>query len=256
GNSCSSPMAEAIMQYLMVKTSLYWEVDSAGLRTWNTGRRPHKRCLQTLREHGLRSDHFCRQFTWNDFRYFDYIVAMDETVYKELLVWGGMNRAVDRSSEILLLSAFGKDDKPANIIALSPTRKVKKFRSAYYQIKECCKQLILSQKVDLVKYEMPSTDEDEIYYANQPKIPEEVTDRAIELKVNPMNTLKEKESTKQSKIFLLAPEMISSGEMIFSQTSTSSQNSPMARATLDSDVSPEMHRKLCQKCGQRFVSQL
>jgi len=68
GNSCSSPMAEAIMQNLMAKTSLYWEVDSAGLRTWNTGRRPHKRCLQILREHGLRSDHFCRQVgctSWN-----------------------------------------------------------------------------------------------------------------------------------------------------------------------------------------------
>lgn len=48
------------MQTLMVKTSLYWEVDSAALRTWNIGRRPHKHCLKVLREHGLRSDHFCR----------------------------------------------------------------------------------------------------------------------------------------------------------------------------------------------------
>lgn len=60
GNSCSSPMAEAIMQNLMVKTSLYWEVDSAALRNWNIGRRPHKYCLRVLHEHGLRSKHFCR----------------------------------------------------------------------------------------------------------------------------------------------------------------------------------------------------
>lgn len=69
GNSCNSPMAETIMQNLMVKTSLYWEIDSAALRTWNIGRKPDKRCLRVLREHGLRTDHFCRlvseiKYTW------------------------------------------------------------------------------------------------------------------------------------------------------------------------------------------------
>ncbi|KAH8280140.1 hypothetical protein KR018_010678 [Drosophila ironensis] len=162
GNSCSSPMAEAIMKDLMDKTSLYWKVDSAGLRPWNTGRRADKRCQQTLREHGLQSDHFCRQFTADDFLYFDFIVAMNEAVYKKLLVWGGFNRDVERDSySILLLSSFGKSGQPAIIRSLSPTHKLRSFRKAYYQIKECCKRFILSQKVDIICYELPSTEEDD-----------------------------------------------------------------------------------------------
>ncbi|XP_037728845.1 low molecular weight phosphotyrosine protein phosphatase [Drosophila subpulchrella] len=236
GNSCSSPMAEAIMQNLMAKTSLYWEVDSAGLRTWNTGRRPHKRCLQILREHGLRSDHFCRQFTVNDFRYFDYVVAMDEAVYKELLVWGTDNRGND--CEVLLLSSFGKNGLPAFIDSLSPTHKLKSFRSAYYQIKECCKQLILSQKVDIVKYELPSTDDDDLYYANkEQQSPQDV--------VEPMP-----ETSKHSGMFLLPTDVRSSGGLVSSSTDPSISKTSMPLCT------PGTQRKLCQKCGQKFLAAL
>ncbi|XP_017112066.1 low molecular weight phosphotyrosine protein phosphatase 1 [Drosophila elegans] len=234
GNSCSSPMAEVIMQNLMVKTSLYWEVDSAGLRTWNTGRRPHKRCLQILREHGLRSDHFCRQFTVNDFHYFDYVVAMDEAVYKELLLWGGANPAY-KECDVLLLSSFGKNGQPAFIDNLSPTHKMKKFRSAYYQIKECCKQLILSQKVDIVKYELPSSEDEDLYYANKEKAAKDVEF------VNPMP-----ESSKHSGLYILPPEIKSQS----SSTDPSYSKTSMPASTQGTQ------RKLCQKCGQKFLAAL
>ncbi|XP_016997208.2 low molecular weight phosphotyrosine protein phosphatase [Drosophila takahashii] len=241
GNSCSSPMAEVIMQNLMVKTSLYWEVDSAGLRTWNTGRRPHKRCLQILREHGLRSDHFCRQFTVNDFRYFDYVVAMDESVYKELLLWGGENRGND--CEVLLLSSFGKNGLPAFIDSLSPTHKLKSFRSAYYQIKECCKQLILSQKVDIVKYELPSTEDDDLYYANKEQPKQDVVEGTL-------NQLPE--TSKHSGMFLLPTEIRSSGGVMSPSTDPSFSKTSMPAAACNQGT----QRKLCQKCGQKFLAAL
>ncbi|XP_017084980.2 low molecular weight phosphotyrosine protein phosphatase [Drosophila eugracilis] len=238
GNSCSSPMAEVIMQNLMVKTSLYWEVDSAGLRTWNIGRRPHKRCLQILREHGLRSDHFCRQFTANDFRYFDYIVAMDEAVYRELLFWDRENRGGD--CEVLLLSSFGKNGLPSYIDSLSPTQKLKNFRSAYYRIKECCKHLILSQKVDIVKYELPSTEDEDFYYANK----EKESLGGAEKDYSPIE-----ENSKHSGMFLLPMDIRSSGGLT-SATDPSCTNASMNHCT----QGPQ--RKLCQKCGQKFLAAL
>lgn len=283
GNSCSSPMAEAIMQNLMAKTSLYWEVDSAGLRTWNTGRKPHKRCMQTLREHGLRSDHYCRQFAVNDFHYFDYVVAMDEAVYNELLYWGGVNRAFEKNCEILLLSAFGKNGQPAVIFSLSPTRKLRNFRTAYYQIKDCCKQLILSQKVDIFRYELPSSDDD-IYFANvandsNAKKAATAVGNAIQTLGDPSVTesrrgrAAKKGTSKESEMHVVTPELRSSGGRVGPRTSytTSSQNSsymPGAVAPSDYNTSKMDHnmqcsknsrgmqRKLCQKCGQKFLAAL
>ncbi|XP_068155300.1 low molecular weight phosphotyrosine protein phosphatase 1 [Drosophila tropicalis] len=221
GNSCSSPMAEAIMQNLMVKTSLYWEVDSAGLRTWNIGRRPHKRCLRILREHGLRSDHICRQFTNQDVRYFDYIVAMDEHVYKELLLWPGLNRGdgPHDCDKLLLLSAFGQKGKNAHINELSPIVKLKNFRMAYYQIKECCKELILSQRVNIVQYELPSSEEDEM-----DEMGEEHAQDEMSLDENP-----------------LGPSPSEDGEL---------------NTKVDINASQGKQRKLCHNCKQKFMAAL
>nr|AAO01063.1 CG14297-PA [Drosophila willistoni] len=205
------------MQNLMVKTSLYWEVDSAGLRTWNIGRRPHKRCLRILREHGLRSDHICRQFTNQDFRYFDYIVAMDEHVYKELLLWPGFNRGdgPHDCDKILLLSAFGQKGENARINELSPIVKLKNFRTAYYQIKECCKELILSQRVNIVQYELPSSEEDE---------PDEVEEEHGQHEI----------SLEESQLRLL----------------------PVQDKELDTNATQGRQRKLCQNCKEKFMAAL
>ncbi|KAH8375968.1 hypothetical protein KR200_011170, partial [Drosophila serrata] len=228
GNSCSSPMAEAIMQNLMVKTSIYWEVDSAGLRTWNTGRRPDQRCLRVLREHGLRSDHFCRQFSTDDFEYFDYVVALDEAVFKELQHW---STATSRSNcELLLLSSFGRDGKPAFIHNLTPTSKQRLFRAAYYQIKECCKQLILLQKVDIVKYELPSSDED-AYYANQTGIAEGI--RSTGGQRTPSNV-----------------------ELNYSKSTLKTLHCPPSMTEMSCCQEEGTRRKLCQKCGQKFLATL
>lgn len=60
GNTCRSPMAECIMKHLCDDMNLTWYVDSAGLRPWNTGRRPDERCLKVLEENGLTTRHYGR----------------------------------------------------------------------------------------------------------------------------------------------------------------------------------------------------
>ncbi|XP_064549472.1 low molecular weight phosphotyrosine protein phosphatase 1 [Drosophila montana] len=224
GNSCSSPMAETIMQNLMVKTSLYWEVDSAALRTWNIGRRPHKRCLRVLREHGLRSDHFCRLLTVQDFYYFDYVITMNEHVYKELLLWADANH-ISNTSNVLMLGSYGKNGKSMPVIDLSPARKLKAFRNAYYQIKECCKQLILGEQVSIVRYDLPSTDDE-----NEQVFETMHGQRGSSEIFDSINADGQQYPSKSS---------------LFVPCSGCSIGAPMSNK-----------KKLCQKCGQKFLAKL
>ncbi|KAH8311653.1 hypothetical protein KR044_007372, partial [Drosophila immigrans] len=222
GNSCGSPMAEAIMQNLMVKTSLYWEVDSAALRTWNIGRKPHKQCLRVLREHGLRSDHFCRLLTVHDFSYFDFIISLNDHVYKELMNWANSNHVQD-TSNVIALGKFGKNGETVTIPDLSPTRKMKTFRNAYFQIKDCCKQLILSQHVKIVQYDLPSTeDEDERKMEN------------FNLSRTPVSEV-----------------TMSDGSLDFPRRYPS-----MGTVSSSGSAKNYHQKKLCDNCGQRYLATL
>ena len=60
GNTCRSPMAECIMRHLVKEYELPWTCDSAGLRSWNVGRRPDERCLKVLDENGMTTAHYGR----------------------------------------------------------------------------------------------------------------------------------------------------------------------------------------------------
>ncbi|XP_043951563.2 low molecular weight phosphotyrosine protein phosphatase isoform X2 [Drosophila biarmipes] len=61
GNTCRSPMAEAILKHLVLKHNLQdWYVDSAGLRDWNVGLEPQARGQLLLKQHGLKTNHLGR----------------------------------------------------------------------------------------------------------------------------------------------------------------------------------------------------
>lgn len=49
------------MKHWVEEYDLSWKVDSAGLRTWNVGRKPNERCIKVLQENGLTTDHIGRQ---------------------------------------------------------------------------------------------------------------------------------------------------------------------------------------------------
>ncbi|XP_017117562.1 low molecular weight phosphotyrosine protein phosphatase [Drosophila elegans] len=85
GNTCRSPMAEAILKHLIQKQDLQdWHVDSAGLRDWNVGVEPQARGQQLLKQHGLKTKHLGRMITSQDFYDFDYVFAMDDSNLMEL----------------------------------------------------------------------------------------------------------------------------------------------------------------------------
>ncbi len=79
GNICRSPMAEGVFRHLLDSRGLAdrFRVDSAGTDAWHVGESPDIRSVRTAADHGVILGGHARQVQPQDFRRFDYIVAMD-----------------------------------------------------------------------------------------------------------------------------------------------------------------------------------
>lgn len=88
GNICRSPTAHGVFQQL-VKQNKFDEfvfVDSAGTYDYHIGKRPDKRSAATAATRGYDlSDLRARQVKQSDFQDFDYILAMDNENYSDLI---------------------------------------------------------------------------------------------------------------------------------------------------------------------------
>lgn len=79
GNICRSPMAEGVFRHILATEGLQERirVDSAGTGSWHVGESPDVRSVRTAAVHGVKLAGNARQVRPEDFRDFDYIVAMD-----------------------------------------------------------------------------------------------------------------------------------------------------------------------------------
>lgn len=87
GNICRSPSAHGVFQDLVVREGLanQFEVDSCGTLNFHAGDAPDPRSQRTAKDRGFDISHLrARQFTTEDFTYFDYILAMDNNNLDEL----------------------------------------------------------------------------------------------------------------------------------------------------------------------------
>lgn len=81
GNICRSPTAHGVFRQLVQETGLqaHIDIDSAGTHAYHIGEQPDNRAQQTARERGIDlSDLRARQVVQDDFKHYDYILAMDE----------------------------------------------------------------------------------------------------------------------------------------------------------------------------------
>lgn len=84
GNICRSPLAHGIMQSKLSENHYY--IDSAGTAAYHIGNAPDKRSIAVAKQHGLDiSTQSARQFKVSDFDAFDYIYAMDESNYSNII---------------------------------------------------------------------------------------------------------------------------------------------------------------------------
>lgn len=87
GNICRSPMAEGVFRQVVADAGLSdrFRIDSAGTGSWHVGRPPDIRAQQALAVRGIDiSPQRARQFTRDDFKAFDLILAMDRSNYNRL----------------------------------------------------------------------------------------------------------------------------------------------------------------------------
>lgn len=87
GNICRSPAAENIMNHLAIKAGIHDQIecDSAGTANYHTGSPPDRRMQAAAVKRRIPMTGNARQFTKDDFRAFDLILAMDRENYQNIL---------------------------------------------------------------------------------------------------------------------------------------------------------------------------
>ncbi|MAD97124.1 MAG: protein-tyrosine-phosphatase [Flavobacteriaceae bacterium] len=84
GNICRSPLAQGILEAKVDPDLVY--VDSAGTAGYHVGNPPDPRSVKVARKNGLDISHqTCRRFSVEDFDAFDFIYAMDQSNYQNIL---------------------------------------------------------------------------------------------------------------------------------------------------------------------------
>ena len=84
GNICRSPLAEGIMQSKVDANEVF--VDSAGTAAYHVGELPDPRSIEVAKKYGIDlTTQRARKFTSKDFAKFDFIYAMDEHNYRNIL---------------------------------------------------------------------------------------------------------------------------------------------------------------------------
>ncbi|XP_011646434.1 low molecular weight phosphotyrosine protein phosphatase 1-like isoform X1 [Pogonomyrmex barbatus] len=140
GNSCRSPMAEAVFQDQVHKMGLsdFWEVESAGILAYHVGNAPEPRAMATLQKVGITNYfHIARQITKNDFYEFDWIFGMDENNIHRLY----RMRPGDSQAKIELL---GKYDPTGIVVIRDPL-----FDADSVGFEKACEQALRSVRTFL-----------------------------------------------------------------------------------------------------------
>jgi protein-tyrosine phosphatase len=81
GNICRSPTAEAVFRHIVEKEGLEHaiQIDSAGTHDYHIGEAPDPRTQRAAKQRGYDMSRLRgRQVSAEDFRHFDYVLAMDE----------------------------------------------------------------------------------------------------------------------------------------------------------------------------------
>ena len=87
GNICRSPAAEAIFLDLINKKGLNdsFIVDSAGTGSWHIGKKADPRMIIAAQKRGVEILSRARQINAIDFKKFNYIVAMDDSNFENII---------------------------------------------------------------------------------------------------------------------------------------------------------------------------
>ena len=108
GNICRSPLAKGILDSLVDQEQV--EVDSAGTGDYHIGSLPDERSIEVAKKNGLDiTDQRGRQFTTDDFKRFDYILAMDNYNYEDIIALASNGEDKEKVKLILNYAVPGEN---------------------------------------------------------------------------------------------------------------------------------------------------
>lgn len=139
GNICRSPLAHGLLQSKLPEDKFY--VDSAGTGNYHIGNPPDSRSIAVAKKHRLDISMQCaRQFKVSDFDAFDYIYAMDQSNFSDII-------SLARNTDDIAKTKLFLEANPsvANKNVPDPYHGDQRdFESVYTLIDQTC-QLIASQ---------------------------------------------------------------------------------------------------------------
>jgi protein-tyrosine phosphatase len=105
GNICRSPLAEAIFRHKITSKGLdhLIEVDSCGTANYHVGDLPDSRTRANAHKNGVTLHHRGRQLSSYDLEQFDFILAMDQSNYRNIL---SLENASLHTHKIMLMRTF------------------------------------------------------------------------------------------------------------------------------------------------------
>ncbi|MFT7113778.1 MAG: protein-tyrosine phosphatase, partial [Candidatus Azotimanducaceae bacterium] len=84
GNICRSPLAEGVLRHKSAGKNII--IDSAGTAAYHINERPDERSISKGKEYGIDVSNLRgRQFKVSDFEIFDFIFAMDQSNYENIV---------------------------------------------------------------------------------------------------------------------------------------------------------------------------
>ncbi len=109
GNICRSPLAEGILKSKINRDKVF--VDSAGTAAYHIGNLADKRSIMVAHKHGIDiSTQRARKFIVKDFDIFDFIYAMDNSNYQNILDLARNQADCDKVKLILNEINFNKNE--------------------------------------------------------------------------------------------------------------------------------------------------
>lgn len=133
GNICRSPLAEGIFIQEVEKRGLShkFEADSCGTGGWHVGDLPDYRSRQVATENGFELTHRARQLKTSDADSFDWIIAMDDDNYREII-----NRLPSAKEKIRTMMSFSSSQNHPSFIPDPYYGDIHHFREVYGQLSD------------------------------------------------------------------------------------------------------------------------
>ncbi|WP_299017835.1 low molecular weight protein-tyrosine-phosphatase [uncultured Polaribacter sp.] len=100
GNICRSPLAEGILKSKVNKKEVF--VDSAGTAAYHVGNKPDERSIAVAKKYDIDiTNQKARKFSFDDFKHFDVIYAMDKNNYQNIIALSSNDEELAKVKMIL-----------------------------------------------------------------------------------------------------------------------------------------------------------